>query len=436
MKLASLSHRIAWNTLVQVAGKMASTGLGVAITFLLTHYLNHADYGIYTFSLVFVTLFGTLADWGLTLITVREASKNSQEAHKIIGNVLVIRLVLALIAAVLAIAVINFSGYDATTKLVTTIASMYLLALSLKTSFQIIFQTKLAMQNWAISEVAANGLTIVLLLMLMAARAGLPEIVLAFLAGDFLAAGVAAYLGNRLLPLKFSFVRPGTKYLLWEALPMGAILVVFTIYNRIDTVILSYFKGVDAVADYGLAYRVFEVVVLGAAFFANSILPIISNLAQTDRERLKIFFRKSYVILLFFGMAAAAVTYILAPLGIGILGGAKYAGSVVALRILSLSLIVSYFNHLNGYMLIALGKQWNSLVIALVALVINVVLNLIFIPIYSFPAAALITFVTEGLIVALSLGFIKRELGVLPSLKDIVPVVKEIIVKRGKIFEI
>lgn len=434
--MASLSHKIAWNTIAQVAGKVASTGLGVAITYLLTHYLTHADYGIYIFSLVFVTMFGTIADWGLTLITVREASKNEPEAQTIIGNVVVVRFLLAVVAAALAALVINFSNYDATTKLVTMIASLYLLALSLKSSFQIIFQTKLVMEYWAVSEVAANGLTIVLLWGLMATGAGLPAIVLAFLAGDVLAALVAALLGYKLLPVRLSLFRPGTKYLLWEALPMGAILVVFTIYNRVDTVILSYFKGADAVADYGLAYRIFEVVVLGAAFFSNAILPVISNLAATDRATLRVFFRRAYVVLGFLGIGAAVTTFVLAPVGIGLLGGESFSGAVLALQLLSLALVVSYFNHLNGYTMIALGRQWDSLLIAGVALVVNVGLNLIFIPRYSWAAAAVITALTEALIVAMSLYFIRRELGVLPSFKDIPEVVKEAIAKRGKIFEV
>lgn len=422
--------------MVQMAGKMASTSLGVAITYLLTHYLSHSDYGIYIFSLVFVTMFGTLADWGLTLITVREASKKENEAAEIIGNVVVIRLILAALAAVIAVIVINFSDYDSQIKLITTIASVYLLALSLKTSFQIIFQTKLAMHYWSISEVVSNSLTIVLLVVLIQASAGLAEIVVAFLAGDFLAAAAAAYLGYRLLPIKFSLLRAGTKYLLWEALPMGAILVVFTIYNRVDTVILSYFKGSDAVADYGLAYRIFEVVVLGAAFFANSVLPVISNLAQSNREHLKNFFQKALVLLLFLGIGAAATTYILAPFGVGILGGNEYGGAVVALRILSLSLIVSYFNHLNGYTMIALGKQRQSLVIALFALTVNVGLNLIFIPIYSYKAAAFITFITEGIIVVMSLYFLHREIGVTFSFRQIPIVIREAIAKKGKIFDL
>src|SRR5574340_274447 len=115
LSVASLSRRIAWNTVVQILGKFGSTGLGVAITYLLTHYLTHSDYGIYIFSIVFVTMFGTLADWGLTLITVREASREEGQAREIIGNVLVVRLLLAILAAAVAVIVINFSSYDSQT---------------------------------------------------------------------------------------------------------------------------------------------------------------------------------------------------------------------------------------------------------------------------------------------------------------------------------
>lgn len=433
--MASLSHKIAANTVAQMIGKGASTFLGVVITILLTRYLGPTGYGTFIFVLVFVTMFGTVADWGLTLITIREASKNPHLEREIIGNVLIIRLVLAVLAAMAAIVAIRLLSYDAQIQTLVSIASLYLVALSLKTSFQIIFNVKLAMQNWAWSEFSANAVTVVLLVWLLASGAGLTEIILAYLAGDFMAAGVAAVLGYKMLPPKLSLVSQHTKNLLLESLPMGTILVVFTIYNRIDTVILSAISGQEAVGLYGAAYRILEVLILGAAYFANSILPLLSRYAHNDRDKLRVLFRKSYVVLLLLGTFVAICTYIFAPLGVAVVAGPKFGGSVVALQILSLVPIVAYFNHLNGYTLIALGKQWYSLAVAIVALVVNVSLNLIFIPLYSYRAAAFITFVTEGLIVVMSLVLIKRELGILPSLGDIPTVVRELIVKRGKIFE-
>lgn len=433
--MTSLSHRIAANTLVQVLGKVATTTVGVIITILLTRYLGPAGFGTFTFILVFVAMFGTVADWGLALITVREASTNSPEAHEIIGNVLVIRLVLAVLAAIFAIITISLLPYDSLTKILVAIASLSLITLSLKTSFQIIFNVKLRMENSAIADLSANFLSLIIVLLVIYFHLGIVGIVLAYLIGDILAAIVAAFLGYRLLPLRLSLTRPTTKYLLLESLPMGAILVVFTIYNRVDTVILSYFKGQEAVGFYGAAYRIYEVLTLGAAYFANAVLPLISRLANNDRGKLVEVYRKSFVILLFLGVAVALINYLLAPIGIAIIAGPKFAGSVDALRILSLALIFSYFNHLNGYTLIALGKQWYSFTIAIIALILNVVLNLIFIPRFSYQAAAFITFITEGFIVVATLLILRSMIGVTFRLSDIWVLGREFITKKGKIFE-
>lgn len=435
LSLMSLTSTIAFNTLSQIAGKFTSTFLGITITILLTRYLGPAGFGTYTFAVVFVTLFGTIADWGLTLITVRQASKSpAQKTGRIIGNIVVVRFLLSLLATIIAIFLITVLPYDPQTRLVTTISAFYLLALSLKTSFQIVFNVKLQMDRWALSEVCANFLTLLILLFLLSSRPSLPEIMLAFLAGSFFSALVAARLAQGLITIDYSLITSQTKYLLFEALPMGAILVMFTVYNRVDTVILAHFQGASAVGLYGAAYRIFEVLVLGAAYFANSVLPLISRLAANDREKLKVVYRQSFVVLFFLGLGVALVNYLLSPFTIDLIAGPQFTGSILPLQILSLALVASYFNHLNGYTLIALGKQWYSFAIAALALVVNVALNLIFIPVYSYPAAAWITFLTEVLIVVASLFVIKKELKTFPALSDIPAVIQKAIVKRGHIF--
>lgn len=430
----TLSNKIAFNTLVQILGKALSTTLGVIITVILTRYLGPAGFGTFTFALVFVTMFGTLADWGITMITIREASKNEKESGLIIGNVLLVRFCLACLAAVVSVLAIHLLPYDSQTKLVVSLASLSLLALSLKTSFQIIFTVKLKMENWAISEVIANIVGIILILVLVFYKFGLPQIILAVIFGHLAAAILAAVLGIKLLPLKLSFITKYTRHLLLESIPMGGILILFTVYNRMDMIILSLVKGQEAVGLYGAAYRIYEVLIVIAAYFANSILPLISNYAVSDRDKLRQTFKKSYVVLFFLGISVALINFIFAPLGIAIIAGSKFTGSVLPLQILSLALIFSYFNHINGYTLIAIGKQWYSFYIAIFALVVNLVLNVIFIPIFSYPAAAFITFITEGVVVFSSLLAIRREIGVIPQPSDIITVGRELIRKKGQIF--
>jgi O-antigen/teichoic acid export membrane protein len=427
------TQRIFSNTLYQFVGKAVTSGLGVVITIFLTRYLGPAGFGKYTFALVFVTLFGVIGDWGMTLIGVREASRKIESAGEIVGNILVVRFLLAFVAIILSNIAVFVLPYSTEIRTLVGISSLSLLALSIKTSFQIVFNARLRMEFFALSELAANALVIFLVAFLIAIKAGLPMIMVAFLSGQIFAAGVAWLLGVRLSPIKLSLFRKETAYILAESLPMGAILVLFTVYNRIDTVLLSYFKGEEAVGLYGAAYRIFEVLVLGAAYFANSILPLISNLAMNNRSALKVVYEKAMIILLLMGIAAAVVNFLLAPIGIAIVAGSKFSGAILALQILSLALVVSYLNHLNGYTLIALGKQWYSFAIAIVALVINLGLNVIFIPRFSLYAAAAITFVTEGIIATLSFLVIRHIIGVRMSPEFVLETIKEWWKHKGKL---
>ena len=71
----STRRRVASNTAVQVAGKGAVLALGAASIAVLTRYLGPRDYGRYTLALMYMQLFGVLADVGLFTTVVREISQ-------------------------------------------------------------------------------------------------------------------------------------------------------------------------------------------------------------------------------------------------------------------------------------------------------------------------------------------------------------------------
>lgn len=432
--METLSGKVAWNTATQVVGKVASTSVGVLITIILTRYLGPKGFGDYTFIMVFVLMFGSVADWGLSLIGVSEASKHPAEAGKIVGNVLVMRLFLAVVAMVMANITIRLLPHSPGLENLILIASIFIFIFSLKTSFQIIFNARLKMEYWAISELAANGAGVLLVLYLVGQNAGLTSLVWAMSFGQLISTLVAMFFAMRMVRFDFRIQKDLIARILKEALPVGALLVLFTVYNRVDIVILGYFKGAEAVGFYGAAYRVYEVLVLGAAYFANSILPILSGLAHKDKKRFKKIFVRSFVILAGLGILISMVNFLLAPLAIAVIGGAEFTASVLALQILSLAIVISYFNHLNGYAIIALGKQWFSFMIAIVAFAANLALNVWLIPKFSLYGAALNTFLTETIIVILSLIILRRQGGIGFGFSDLWTETKEIVLESKQRF--
>lgn len=431
----SLFPKIAFNTLIQIIGRVVVIALTIVTTAILTRHLGLNGFGNYIFITALIMFFSSIADWGTGIIAVREASKDKKEEEKIFGNALLMRLGLAVISFLIINLFVRFLPQFSGLILATAIASSLLFFWSLRTSCQIVFQTKLRFDQHVLVEVLASVLFFLLLISLLKFSPNLNQIFLILSFSSLLASLLALFLVRRLTSFVLQPDWQLIKRIFLEALPTGALLLVFSIYNKIDIFILQSIKGAEAVGIYGLAYKVHDNLVLGAAFLASSFFPIISRYADQRvlGNKLTLIYKKLFDVLLIAGAGIVAFVLIFAPLIIQVIGGREFEASIVALRILVFGTFFAYFNHLTGYGLIALGKQRISLTIAIIALIWNISLNLLLIPRFSYLAAASITIATEGLVLILTSVYLAKKFNLKPSFSFPKTLV-EIIKTRGKIF--
>jgi O-antigen/teichoic acid export membrane protein len=249
---------------------------------------------------------------------------------------------------------------------------------------------------------------------------GLLPLVGAVILANVFAVIIAWFLARRTVKLVFRLNKAFIKKLIRESLPMGTVLLVFTIDNKIDTVMLGSIKGSGAVGIYAVAYRVYDVLILGAAYLMNSLLPVLSCYGDLDQwgTKLRRIYQKAFDVLLLMGGSVFLATWFLAPLVVQLITQQRFfefLDAVSVLRILSLALFLAYFNHLTGYTIVALGRQRPYLFIALSALIFNVLTNLLVIPKFSYYGAAMVTILTEGLVLLITTFFIFRLIKILPS---------------------
>lgn len=407
---------VAKNTLAQIAGKITTILLSIVTTALLARFLGRSGYGEYTFIISFVLLFGNISDWGTNMITVREAAKDKINQPVIFGNSAVFRLILSLFSIILLNMAVHVNPNWQSLVQPTTIASFVLLGLSLKTSALIVFQTLLKFENATVVEILSSAIFL-LGVLLITNKSGLTGVMFVWVIATFIAAALGIYFAKRLSPISLKVDWKVIKTIFLEAIPTGALLITFTIYNRIDMVILQSYQGSDAVGVYGLSYKIHDNLVFGAAFLMNSLFPFYAKqFSNGDKLELKNCYQKTFDVLLTAAIFIIVLTFVFAPLMIQIIGGPEFTQSVGVLRILIFATFISYFNHLTGYSLIAFGKQRTSLVIAIAALFFNIVFNLLFVPKYSYNASAVITIATEGLVLLLSSIAIWKSIKVVPSL--------------------
>jgi O-antigen/teichoic acid export membrane protein len=160
-------------------------------------------------------------------------------------------------------------------------------------------------------------------------------------------------------------------------------------------------QGSEAVGLYGVSYKIFEFALVFPTFFVNSIYPILVRHYKDSRERLLRTVKLSGMFLLAVAVVGSLVGFALAPLMIRLVAGPEFGESVRALRLLLLGLPIFYLSALFLWLMITLGKQRQIPFIYAFGALVNVVLNLVFIPRYSFYASSVITWTSEALILGL-----------------------------------
>ena len=430
---------VAKNTLVQVLGRGGVIFTTVITTAFLTRSLGTTGYGNYIFIISLILFLVTIADWGTGLIFVREAAKFKFEEERFFGNALFFRLAFALICLLFVWLLIDIFPQFQPISNPMIVASLLLLLISLKTTTHVIFQTKLRFEFMAFIDVFISLIFLVFLLLvswILKVNLTLFPVIISLVFANLVGVMIAILLALKLSKIDLRLSKRIIKKIFVEAIPTGALLIIFSIYNRVDIFILQLIKGPDPVGIYGLSYKVHDNLVLGAAYLTSALFPVISGLAidlKKNRPILMNIYQKSFDLLFLAGATILLMTLLFTPIIIAVIGGPEFQRSILALRILVFATFFAYLNHLTGYTLIALGKQRISLAIALVALVWNVGLNLILIPRYSYVAAAAVTITTEGLVFILTSYYLVKKFGLAPSF-TFFKTTKELIKTKGKIF--
>ena len=187
---------------------------------------------------------------------------------------------------------------------------------------------------------------------------------------------------------------------------------------RLDAVILSQFKGNDAVGFYGVAYRLLESTLFITYTFVAALLPTLSRLTADSTPTIGEAFE----------LGLKLIAMALLPIGVGfvlfaepmvhLLYGSDYDPSVPAVRLLGVAAAfygVSFLGRAPS--LIAQGRQRVLPWITAVVLVLNVGLNLLVIPEYSFKGAAAVTSISEVVLASMTLVFVLRLTGRVSALR-------------------
>jgi O-antigen/teichoic acid export membrane protein len=350
-----------------------------------------------------------LGDLGLNQVVLREISRKENDSkgeEKIISAALLIRMGSSAILMILALLFALLLPYSLDIKKGIVLVSLGLFFSSGYQTLSAIFQKRLLAYKVSFLELLGRICNLLWVWACFSFDKGLLWIL-----WGLVFSWTITFLGVFFITkkeIKISFLGSGgtAKRLIKEALPLGISAIVTFLYFRIDTIILSVVKGSQDVGLYGAAYKIIENLSYFPAMFMGLVAPLFSRYVFNDHEKFNKIRLESLKAIALAATGISFGVFALAPEIVKIINGPGFEKSVWALRLLTPSIFGIFLGQYFNSVLIAANLQKRLLKIFLLAAFLNISLNLILIPKYSFLAAAVISSVTEVVVFSLSAFFV------------------------------
>jgi O-antigen/teichoic acid export membrane protein len=410
-------RKVTGNYVIQIVGKALSILFGLVTVGMLTRTLGDTGFGEYTTALTFLSLFGVCVDFGLTLTLVQMIAQRGQDEARIVGNVLGLRLVSGAVFYALApLAVLAFP-YTADVKQGVAIGALAYLLMSTAGMLVGVFQTHLQMWRFAFAELVNRACYLLLVGVLAYLGFGLTAMVAAMVAANLLWLLVTVYLAKPLVRIQPLFETRVWAEAIQRSWPIALSILFNLVYLRGDVILLANFRPFAEVGQYGVAYKVVDVLTAIPVMFMGLLLPTLTSAwCQQAKADFQNAMQKAFdlfaIIILPLAMGALIVAEDLTVL----IAGKGYEPAGGALRVLMLAVVFVFLNTLYGHAVVALEKQRVMVCGYALTAVLSLVLYLFAIPRFGMWGAAWVTVFSEAFIACLTVLFVARVAKIRPRI--------------------
>jgi O-antigen/teichoic acid export membrane protein len=191
---------------------------------------------------------------------------------------------------------------------------------------------------------------------------------------------------------------------------VGAIPVLNSLYWRLDTLLLTWLRGLADVGYYSASTRILDITRNLPQAYARALYPILSRLRHDDGAEFERLSRTSLLWIVITTFPLSLATYTLAPWIITTLYGAGMSAAVQGLRVVAWLMIPYALTNTLAQILFASGNQALDLRVNAVAVTTNLTLNLLFIPRFGFVGAAATSLISMMVHVSLQYRYVRRRL--------------------------
>jgi O-antigen/teichoic acid export membrane protein len=371
-------------------------GVSLFVGIYVARFLGPEKFGLLSYVLGFVMLFGTIASFGLNEILVRELLQEKTQIKELLSTAFFIRVFGFLMMGCIIIFALQFTNDDKYTHLMITIITLSIFF----QSFNVIdcyFQSQVQSKYVVIVQFIQLLITSLIKIFLIINKATLIWFAIVFLIDQALLAILllSIYRWKKEWFSVFSVRWELAKQLFTNAWPLIFSGMMVSIYMKIDLIMIKEMLDAKAVGIYAAAVKLCEVLYFLPVVVMSSLFPAVVEARKKDL----IVYRKQvyriYEIMIGATAIVAIITTFLADWIVYILYGSIYQEAATILQIYIWAFVFVSLGVVSSKYLVAENLEIYAMYRSILGAIINITLNWYLIPIYGIKGAAFATLITQ-----------------------------------------
>jgi O-antigen/teichoic acid export membrane protein len=370
--------------------------VGLAVGIWMARYLGPEQFGLYNYSIAFVSLFSGLATLGLDSVVVRDLAREPLARDRLLGTAFFLKVgsACATLLLVLTVIVIARPAQSLTHWLVAIIAAGMIFQ-----SFDAVdfwFQSQLKSRQTVYAKISAFTLIAVLKIVLLSVGASLVMFAWAGLAEVAIGAVglVVMYRQSGLSLRKWRWCPDLAEQLLSDSWPLILSALAIYVQARIDQVMLGQMIGDVEVGEYSVAMRLIEAFAFVPMIIQSSVAPAITRAKARSEDAYWDALLNVYRIMFILFLAVATPVFLFSDKIVHTLFGDAYSESAFLLSLFSVRLFFTNFGVAKSLFITNENLFRYSLFTAVLGAIVNVALNYFLIPRFSSAGAIIATIVS------------------------------------------
>ncbi len=388
-------NRMAKNAVWLILGKLIHMVLSFMVGLLTARYLGPAHFGLINYASAYTSFFAALCTLGINSIIVKNFVDHPEQEGETVGTTLLLRGLSSLLSGLMIVGIVSI--IDRNEPLTLTVVALYCVGLlfQIYDTLNYWFQVRLQSKYYTFATLAAYVIVSAYKILLLALEKSVKWFALANAVEYFIAGAVMLWQYRRRGGPGFSCSVGKAKQLLRDSHSFIIAGLMVAVYASTDRLMLKQMLDESSVAYYALAVSFSSSWGFLLSAIIDSMAPEIMRMHSVDRQAYLRMNRQLYAYVFYTAAVVSLLVSLLAPWLIVLLYGEAFRPAVAPLRVVVWYTAFSYLGVARNTWMVCENAQRCLQLLYLIAALMNVILNLVLIPLWGATGAASASLLTQ-----------------------------------------